>query len=536
MNKYLKISILALISLIISNNLLSQVTVKEYYIEKQYLNFPVDMKQDRQTVNFISEDDTLTYSLIRLGDGNFDYWVFKDVSALKGKRLKLTFSNPVKGIEMIYQSDKFAGQDSLYQESKRPQFHFTSRRGWNNDPNGLVYFDGEYHLFYQHNPFETKWGNMHWGHAAGTDLLHWTEFNDVLYPDKLGTMFSGSAIIDEKNTAGWGKNTMVVVYTSDNNGREVQCLAYSTDKGGTFTKYSGNPVAGETRDPKVFWYEPNQEWVMALYKIGGISIFTSKNLKMWKEEDHVNGFYECPELFELSVDNNPNQKLWVLYGASGTYMLGDFDGKKYTPRFGKYRTNYGAHYAAQTYNNTPDGKRIQISWGQIEQPNMPFNQMMLFPAELTLRTTNEGIRLFSEPIEAIAKLHEKEYDFSDLSLSDANEKLKTIKSNLLHIKARLESLNGSGISIDYKGNNYVTIDADGINGIQTPLENPASLIFDIEILIDITSIETFYQSGQIVIAEGLEAATKETGLEIFGDVHNIRIHNLKVYELRSIWK
>jgi len=453
----------------------------------------------------------------------------------KGKKLTLVFSKHVRGIEQIHQSDRFPGQDSLYRETNRPQFHFTSRRGWNDDPNGLVYDDGEYHLFYQHNPYEIQWENMHWGHAVSPDLIHWTELNDALYPGELGTMFSGSAVVDRNNTAGWGRNALVAIYTADKGGKEVQCIAYSNDRGRTFTKYQGNPVAGETRDPKVFWYEPNNEWVMALYKIAGISFFTSRELKLWREESHIRRFYECPELFELPVDGKPDTTRWVVYGGSGTYMLGDFDGKRYTPRYGKYRTTYGAHYAAQTYNNAPDGKRIQIGWGRIEQPGMPFNQMMLFPTELTLRTTTEGVRMFSEPIDAIRQLHAKEHDLSGLSVAEANERLKGIIHDLLHLVVRLESLTGHQISLDYRGNRYITIDADGVNGIQVPQQKPGSLLFDLEILIDRTSIETFYQDGQVVLADALKKPADQTGVQIAGDAASIRIHELKVYELNSIW-
>ena len=169
-----------ILAAVMSMNASSQSIVKEYQIQKKYLNLPVDMQQNWQLVQFLSANDTITYSVIRVADGEPDYWVFKDVSAWKGKKLKLVFGRQVKGIEMIYQSDRFAGQDSLYREPNRPQFHFTSRRGWNNDPNGLVYLDGEYHLYYQHNPFETQWENMHWGHAVSPDLIHWTE-SDAMY-------------------------------------------------------------------------------------------------------------------------------------------------------------------------------------------------------------------------------------------------------------------------------------------------------------------------------------------------------------------
>ena len=200
--------------------------VKEINIEKQYLNFPIDMDQERQMVRFAIKKDTLTYSVIRIADGAADYWVFKDVSAYKGKKLKLIFSEEVDGLDKIYQSDQFAGQDSLYREVNRPQFHFSSRRGWNNDPNGLVWHDGEYHLFYQHNPYEIHWQNMHWGHAVSKDLVHWEELNDALYPDELGTMFSGSAVVDNENTSGWGNNALVAFYTAA--GKEMtQNVAYS---------------------------------------------------------------------------------------------------------------------------------------------------------------------------------------------------------------------------------------------------------------------------------------------------------------------
>ena len=313
----MKHSALAIGIVLISANGLSQSVVRDFRVERHYLNLPVDMQQDRQTFMFLSDEDTVTYAAIRLADGEPDYWVFKDVSAWKGKTMRLAFSRPVKGVEMIYQSDRFAGQDSLYRETNRPQFHFTSRRGWNNDPNGLVYLDGEYHLFYQHNPYENQWENMHWGHAVSPDLVHWTELKSALYPDCLGTMFSGSAVVDRNNTAGWGRNALVAAYTADRAGTEVQCIAFSNDRGRTFAKYEGNPVAGETRDPRVFWYEPNSEWVMALYKIAGISFFTSRDLKSWKEESHIKGFYECPDLFELPVDGDPARTLWVVHGGSG---------------------------------------------------------------------------------------------------------------------------------------------------------------------------------------------------------------------------
>lgn len=521
------------IFLTLSTNLYGQDVEKIFTIDKQYLNFPVDMQQDRQKVWFILDNDTLTYSVIRIPQNEPDYWVFKDVSAYKGKKLKLVFSEQVNGIGDIYQSDRFAGQDSLYRETNRPRFHFTSRRGWNNDPNGLVWYDGEYHLFYQHNPFEIHWENMHWGHAVSKDLLHWQELNDALYPDPLGMMFSGSAVIDKENTSGWGKNALVAYYTAAGK-EQTQCVAYSLDKGRTFTKYEGNPVLGGTRDPKVFWYEPGQVWVMVLYEGNTNAIYNSTDLKNWEFKSRTKGFYECPELFALPVDGDETNKKWVMYGASGTYMIGDFDGENYTPEYGKYFYSWGSQYAAQTYNNVPDGRRIQIGWGRIEQPGMPFNQMMLFPCELTLRTTPEGIRMFCEPIEEIKKLHKKTYEWSAISGDDLNKELAAIDSDLLHGKMDIEIRGGLGLEIHYQGHPVIYYDGNytRFNGVPYVCDEPGNFRFNIEFLIDRTSLEAYFGNGKLFVSEALKQPASDAGLWIKGDV---QIHSFELAELKSIW-
>ncbi|MCD6346818.1 MAG: 2,6-beta-D-fructofuranosidase, partial [Bacteroidales bacterium] len=284
------------------------------------------------------------------------------------------------------------------------------------------------------------------------------------------------------------------------------------------------------------WYEPNQEWVMALYEVAGISFYSSKNLKDWEKESHINGFYECPELLELPIDGDPNNTLWVAYGGSGTYLLGDFDGKIFTPKYGKYRYTHGNHYAAQTYNNTPDGKRIQIGWGTIPTLDMPFSQMMCFPKELTFRSTNEGVRIFSEPVDAIKTLYTKTHNLSGLSIQEANNKLEAIDHDLLHVLIQIESLNGQGISIDYKGNKYISADADQINDQQTPQVDPGKLLFNIEMLIDRTSVESFINKGQIVFVKPLADQKKDIGLEIHGNNNEVKIHSLIIHELKSAWQ
>ncbi|MEI6048004.1 MAG: 2,6-beta-D-fructofuranosidase [Bacteroidota bacterium] len=502
-------------------------------VSKKYLNLPVSHLENREKMSFEVDGKPLREFVIRLAPAKPDYWVFHDVTAYIGKTVKISYTGNPNGLKNIYQDDKIAGQDSLYKEFNRPQVHFTSRRGWNNDPNGLVYYEGEYHLFYQHNPYEIQWENMHWGHAVSKDLLHWEELGIALFPDTLGTMFSGSAVIDKNNTAGWGENAMIAFYTAAGK-RMTQNVAYSTDRGRSFTKYEGNPLLGADRDPKVFWYEPSQNWVMVLYDDNFNAIYNSKDLKKWELKSKTSGFYECPELFELSVDGDINNKKWVMYGGSGTYMIGSFNGEKFSPENGKYFYSWGSQYAAQTYNNTPDGKRIQIGWGRIEHPGMPFNQMMLFPDELTLRTTPEGVRLYCEPIKEIENLHDKTYVWKDITSDEVNEKLKTVKGNILHAKMDVEIIHGLGLEVRFKGNPVINFDGNfnRFNGAPYICDKPDSFRFIIELIIDKTSVEAYIGNGKLFISEGLKQKISEEGLSIMG---NVKIHSLEVNELKSIW-
>jgi fructan beta-fructosidase len=512
----------------------AQSTTITFRIEKRYINIPVESKANRQRVVFDVDGIDSTASVIRVATAKPDYWVYRDVSALKGRQITLRFADRVEGISRIYQDDKFPGQDSLYREALRPQVHFSTQRGWNNDPNGLVWHDGEYHMYYQHNPYEREWENMHWGHAVSKDLIHWEELPAALFPDTLGTMFSGSAVIDHQNTAGFGKEALVAIYTAAGK-RMTQNIAYSLDRGRTFTKYSGNPLLGPDRDPKVFWYAPGRYWVMALYNENYVAIYNSPDLKKWTYKSQVKGFYECPELFELPVDGDPAQRKWVMYAASGTYMIGRFDGAVFTPEKGKYHYQTGVMYAAQTYNNTPDGRRIQIGWGRVESPGMPFNQLMLFPQALSLKTTSEGVRLFCNPIPEISTLHRAHHDLSGMTVAAANERLKTVPSDLLHAVMELEIDKGLGLELFYKGNPVLYYDGNftKFNGFPYESERPGSFRFRIEMILDRTTVEGYVDGGKLFVAESLRPAKSTNGLELRGD---LKIHRFDLYELGSIWK
>ena len=534
-----------LLSIIILSSLQAfpQAVERSYTIEKRYLNFPVKENRERIRMEMTLDGKPLTYAVIRLAEGEPDYWVFKDVSAYMGKTLKILFAEEVDGIAMIRQTDGFVGQENIYREINRPQVHFTTKRGWNNDPNGLVWHDGEYHLFYQHNPYEANWQNMHWGHAVSKDLVHWEELNDALYPDDLGTMFAGSAVIDKDNTAGWGKNAMVAAYTAAGK-VATQCIAYSTDNGRTFTKYEGNPVINTrktpdgtaARDPKVFWYDKGKHWVMALYEDNFISIYSSDNLKDWKYESKTLGFFECPELFELPVDGNKKKTKWVMYGASGTYMIGTFNGKKFTPEAGKYFYSRGSQYAAQIFNNSPDGRKIQIGWGRITHKDMPFKSLMLFPMEMTLRTTPEGIRLYCNPVSEIEKLHGKSYTWDNITMPEANQKLTEIKGEYLHVKFDIELVRRFRYTLKFRGNEVLNFDGNWNNYNGSPYSGDVLSPFrhKVELIIDKTSFEAYIGEGKLFLAEQLNEASTIDGLEFTGDM-DMKIHHLEVHELKSIW-
>jgi len=519
-------------------------------ITKKYLNLPVSHQKERAVMTLAVDGKPVRSFDIRLASAEPDYWVFCDVSSFKGKQIKISYRGDAAGMDKIYQADEIAGQDSLYKETNRPQIHYTQRRGWNNDPNGLIYYEGEYHLFYQHNPYERDWGNMHWGHAVSKDLIHWEELPIALFPDEHGTMFSGSAVIDYKNTAGFNKGNipaMVAVYTADSPEKQVQCIAYSLDKGRTWTKYDGNPVVDskakwnshDTRDPKVFWYEPTGKWVMVLNERDGHSIYNSDDLKHWTFESHITGFWECPELFELPVDGVTGNKKWVMYGASGTYMIGSFDGRTFVPESGKHYYSTGTIYAAQTFTNIPsgDGRRIQIGWGRISHPGMPFNGTMLLPTVLSLRTTKDGIRLFSEPIKELETLQIAKGQWKDLSAEKAGELLQLYNhTGSLRIRTTLSLSHATNAGLSLYGQNLLDYDMNfnKVNGVFYSPEDMTSMEISVDIILDRTSVEVFVDGGAYSYSMERRAdPSNKDGFRFWGN--NIQVKNLEVYELQSIW-
>lgn len=520
-----------------------------FKVTKHYLNIPVSHKCERVRFNVEIPGESPMPLDIRLASDHPDYWVFADLSAYKGKKIKVSYPDNLKGTDKIYQADTIRGGADFYKEKNRPQFHFTTRNGWINDPNGLIWNEGEYHLFYQHNPYERDWGNMHWGHAVSPDLVHWKELPVALRPDTIGTMFSGSAVIDYENTSGFGKSgtsPMVVAYTADGDKGQRQCIAYSLDNGRTFKKYDGNPVIDsgktwntrDTRDPKMFRYD--NHWVMVLNERDGHSIYTSSNLKDWTYSSHVTGFWECPELFELPVDGNPDNTMWVMYGASGTYMLGDFDGYTFTPRSGKHVFTVGTGYAAQTFNNIPasDGRRIQIGWSRIGHPGMNFNGMMLLPVELKLQTSKEGPRLVSNPVSEIEAFCESKGKWSGLTQQEAEDILRGFSGfeDGLRVKVTFALSHATDASLSLADQRLVDYDMNGtrLNGYFYSPQDPTSMELTTDIWIDRTSAEVFVDGGVFSYSMPRDLPANPAPFSIRGN--NLKIKELEIYTIPSIWE
>ena len=540
--------IAGLILLGTTGSIAADITIK---INKRYLNLPVSQNQARGTMKFEINGKQERSFVIRLAKDEPEYWVFYDMTALKGKTIKISYEGEGTGLEKIYQDDQIAGQDLMYKESNRPQFHFTTRRGWINDPNGMIFYEGEYHLFYQHNPYEREWENMSWGHAVSKDMLHWEELPIALSPDHLGSMFSGSTVIDYNNTAGFNKGktpAMIAFYTAHTSEREVQCLAYSLDKGRTWTKYNQNPIIDskekwnsvDTRDPRMFWYKPGNHWVMVLNERDGHSIYNSKDLKDWTFESHVTGFWECPDLIELPVDGDKTNTKWMMLGASNTYMTGSFDGKKFTPESGKHYFVTGTIYAAQTFANIPesDGRSIQMGWGRIGHPGMPFNGMMLMPTELKLKTTKNGLRVFSEPIKEMEQLFKKENHWRTLTAKEANDQLKSYNTaDRLRIKTTIKLSHATNAGLNLFGQRILDYDMNNnlINGVFYSPEDMTSMEVTADVYIDRTSIEVFIDGGAYSYSMERKKDDKNAeGFHFWGN--NIEVKNLEVYQVKSIWE
>lgn len=521
---------------------------RELTITARYLHLPVKNKAAKRRLRFQVDGKTVREFEIELAEGPADFLAFSDVSAFKGKRLTIIADGlpaASKALEAIRQDDAAPAASELYREKHRPQFHFTSRRGWLNDPNGLVFCDGEYHLFYQHNPYGWEWGNMHWGHAVSPDLVHWRELSDALYPHRFGDWaFSGSAVVDKDNTSGLRQGDgplLVAAYTSTGRG---ECIVFSNDRGRTWSEIEANPVVKHAgRDPRLLWHPGRKCWIMAVYdeheRKQWIAFYSSADLKKWKFESRIEGFFECPDLFELPVEGASGLSKWVLYAADGKYLLGDFDGRVFRKESDKHQLWYGNFYAAQTFSNAPEGRRIQIGWGRdITFPGMPFNQQMTVPCRLTLRKTPDGIRMCAEPVGEIDKLHGKRHTASATVLKPGVNPLADIRGELFDIRADLEIKDAErlefmlrGVPVVYDAKNK-RLTCKQVTIPLTPVEGRIRL----RLLVDRGSIEIFAQDGRVAVSIGALPAETDRTLALTARGGAVGVRALEVFELTSAWR
>ncbi|WP_158866410.1 glycoside hydrolase family 32 protein [Maribellus comscasis] len=476
-------------------------------------------------------------------------------------------STIIAGVSALLIFTSSTPEKGYYSELYRPQFHFTPEKNWHNDPNGLVYYKGEYHMFYQYNPYGNKWGNMHWGHTVSNDLVHWEHLPIALYPDENSkdsvfcTAFSGSAIVDEHNLLGkqeGDEKTLLAFYTSQHCGQRI---AYSTNKGRTWEKYEGNPIIpfdenDDARDPKVFRHEPTQKWVMALYRktenddiTRGVSFYVSENLVDWEWKSHIVGFFECPDLVQLPVTNRPGEKKWVLFDGDGSYIIGDFDGESFSPETGKMKSDFGKnYYATQTWSNIPedDGRTIQIAWMRGGKfPDMPFNGQMTFPSELSIEKFSFGYKLIRKPIKEIEMLHGKHTSWKNENIIPGinDNILKKISGDCYHIIAEFDiktsdnfgfmlrhGKKDAGTEVLYN----VKRGTLSVLGSTVPLQAIDNKI-KLEILVDRASVEIYANDGQAVVSNCFTPSEKADDFVIFTNGGELEVIKLDAYKIESVW-
>ncbi|MBI1334463.1 MAG: hypothetical protein GC165_16470 [Armatimonadetes bacterium] len=551
-------------------------TSSKFKLQRPYLNFKIGGgNHPRETCIDLIVDGKVVYSTTGKSTTPQDTeslaWATWDVSAYQGKSAQIQILDLNSGgwghinIDEIVQSDQAQAPsepllttpaepytppvpEPIYRERYRPQFHFSAKHNWLNDPNGLVYFEGDYHLFFQYNPTGIQWGNMHWGHAISPDLVHWRELNPALSPDEHGTNYSGSAAVDVANTTGFGKEPrppLVAMYTAA--GKPfTQCLVYSNDHGRTWTKYSGNPVlphvVGENRDPRIFWHEPSHKWVMALYLDGDeFAIYGSPDLKSWTELSrlHIPGSSECPELFQIPLEGTDETR-WIFYGANYHYLVGTFDGTTFHQEEGPIQGDFGANfYASQTYNGMTDGRRVQIAWmnGPGPMPNMPFNQQMSFPCELKLIQTDDGPRLTRTPVQEIESLRGQGYALAATPIADGESVPVNLHSHQYDVSLSVHLDPGTQTVIQV-GTQEVVIDADKKTitslGRTAPLKLQDGNV-DVRLLIDRSSLEVFAEHGLVSLTSYLPTPYRTNDVRILSRGGTSNIVSLQAFELKSAW-
>jgi sucrose-6-phosphate hydrolase SacC (GH32 family) len=526
----------------------------------QFLNFPVKLNNPYHVLALLLNGLAVQEFNLPLGTtSNHDFYAFLNVSAYQNRQmiLRVDSTNGVQLSDFI-QSSAPVTTVPFYQELLRPIYHFTPRRGFNNDPNGMVYWNGEYHLCYQHNPYDVVVGNQNWGQAVSTDLVHWVELPEAIYGDALGQAWSGSAVVDWNNTAGFGSNAIVSFYTSagghSNNNlmsegqRFSQSLAYSLDQGRTWIKYTNNPVvpnvAGDNRDPKVIWYAPGQKWVMVFWlQDNDYGFFSSTDLIHWTQTSTFTfpNVIEVPELFRIPLDGNTNNQPWVFYAGAGHYYVGQFDGDAFTAQYGPFSIRGGNCFAAgQTFNNLPvaDGRRILIANATGNFPNMPFNGGMDFPVQLTLQTSGSAPSIYVNPVKEVALLRTSTNFWPLQTLQIGVNVLSNLTGEAFELDAKFYPGTSGQIGFNF-GGTLVTYDSESqhvyCEGITNAL-SPSNGAVEFRFLVDRGFLEIYGNAGLLYMPMSIHPVAGPQALSLVASGPGVVLESMKLYNLGSAWR
>ena len=479
-----------------------------------------------------------------------------------------------------------SAQKKIYTEKYRPQFHFSPAKNWCNDPNGLVYNNGTYHLFYQHNPFGNQWGHMTWAHATSKDLIHWKHM-PIAIPEENGIMiFSGTCVVDKDNTSGFGKDgkiPMVAVYTGHiENKNQSQNIAYSLDDGITWKKYAKNPVLDlqkvDFRDPKIFWYEPKKYWVMnvMLPVEHVVQFYSSTNLKQWKylsdfgPAGDTSGVWECPDLTAVPIEGMPDKKKWVLQmsmNASMQYFVGEFDGEKFineNPTDKILRPDYGPdYYAAIVYNQLP-ASHLPTSIGWVNNwnyandiPTTPWKSAMAIPRNLSVKKINSEWLVIQKPVSITNSLQKEIFKSAEIIVTDKN--ILPVKSKQFELQVHMEPAANAvcGLKIAVGDNNYFEIGYNAATKIfYIDRSKSGNIIFNdnfkkllrfeknialkdnkihLQIFYDNSIAEIFVNGGEAVFTAQLFPNKGDNRIELFNIGLKSKFEKLQIWEMKSVW-
>lgn len=556
---------------------------------KKFLLLPVQDDAPEGKVNIVvNNEGQLAQSMnIRLARERVDSYVPLDLSAYVNQKVSIDIAGmPSSSLcwKELKMSDSF---DMTNKEKFRPVYHHTPAYGWMNDPNGMFYKDGVYHLYFQWNPYGSVWANMHWGHSTSTDLMHWNFEGSAIVPDAWGAIFSGSCVVDHNNTAGFGKDAVIAFYTSAKASPwgdvQSQSMAYSLDNGKTFVKYEGNPILTSSekdfRDPKVFWYAPGKHWVMMLAVGQHMEIYSSVNLKEWKKESEFGamqgahgGVWECPDLVEIPVEGT-REKKWVLIcnlnpggpfgGSAAQYFVGSFDGKKFvneSPTQTKWMDWGKDNYATVTWNNAPDGRCIALGWMSNWQyannvPTRQYRSANTLARDLTLYREGQELYLKSTPSVEVKKARGKKVSIPSFRVSEKHEIVNLFEDNqgAYEVEILIQNAGASKIAfclLNDKGEKVsmyydlnrkqFVMDRSESGTVDFSKDFPAVTVapanvdkeLTLRLFVDRSSIEAFGEDGKFVMTNLVFPSQPYVKMCFEADKNGYAVKTLNVYKLQ----